>query len=94
MALSIGFIHFVPSTNAIQATGLLTLAPVGLISPTEHASLRWTTLARNNHLGARLAGRGLALVETNGPDSVQLDRWSFRAGLENLSVVRAAPVSI
>jgi hypothetical protein len=41
MALSIGFIRFVSSADAIQATGLLTLAPVGL-TPTEHASLRWT----------------------------------------------------
>src|SRR5215831_5360172 len=41
MALSVGFIRFVSSTNATQATGLLTIAPVGL-SPTEHASLRWT----------------------------------------------------
>ena len=41
MALSVGFICFVSSTNATQATGLLTLAPVGL-SPTEHASLRWS----------------------------------------------------
>src|SRR5215471_6439725 len=41
MALSVGFIQFVSSTDATQATGLLTFAPVGL-SPTEHASLRWT----------------------------------------------------
>ena len=41
MALSIGFTCFVSSTRAIQATGLLTLAPVGL-TPTEHASLCWT----------------------------------------------------
>ena len=41
MALSIGFISFVSSTNAIQATGLLTLAPMGL-TPTEHTSLSWT----------------------------------------------------
>jgi hypothetical protein len=41
MALSIGFTCFVSSTRAIQATGLLTLAQVGL-TPTEHASLRWT----------------------------------------------------
>jgi len=41
MALSIGFTSFVSSTRAIQATGRLTLAPVGL-TPTEHASLRWT----------------------------------------------------
>src|SRR6516165_11855906 len=41
MALSVGFIRFVSSTNATQATGLLTIASVGL-PPTEHASLRWT----------------------------------------------------
>ena len=41
MALSVGFIRFVSSTNATQATGFLTFAPVGL-SPTDHASLRWT----------------------------------------------------
>ena len=41
MALSVGFIRFVSSTYATQATGFLTFAPVGL-SPTEHASLRWT----------------------------------------------------
>src|SRR5215831_7329896 len=41
MALSVGFIRFVSPTNATQATGLLTFAPVGL-SPTEHASLHWT----------------------------------------------------
>ena len=41
MALSVGFIRFVSSSYATQATGLLTFAPVGL-SPTEHASLRWT----------------------------------------------------
>jgi hypothetical protein len=40
-ALSIGFIGFVSSTDAIQATGTLTPPPVGL-TPTEHASLRWT----------------------------------------------------
>ena len=37
MALSIGFTGFVSSTDAIQATGLLTSTPVGL-TPTEHAS--------------------------------------------------------
>ena len=41
MALSIGFLRFVSSTDAIQATGLLTIALVGL-TPTEHASLCWT----------------------------------------------------
>src|SRR5438128_994087 len=41
MALSVGFIRFVSSTDATQATRLLTLALVGL-APTEHVSLRWT----------------------------------------------------
>ena len=41
MALSVGFIRFVSSTNATQVTGSLTLSPMGL-PPTEHASLRWT----------------------------------------------------
>jgi hypothetical protein len=41
MALSVGFIRFVSSTNATQVTGLLTLALVGL-TPTEHASFCWT----------------------------------------------------
>jgi hypothetical protein len=41
MALSVGFIRFVSSTDATQAKGLLTFTPVGL-TPTEHASLRWT----------------------------------------------------
>ena len=41
MALSIGYRSSVSFLSAIQATGLLTLAPVGL-SPTEHASLCWT----------------------------------------------------
>jgi hypothetical protein len=41
MALSVGFIRFVSFANATQATGALTLAPVGL-TPTERASLGWT----------------------------------------------------
>src|SRR5215471_1626973 len=49
MALSVGFIRFVSSTNATQATGSLTLSPVGL-SPTEHASFSLDALrSRNSH---------------------------------------------
>ena len=40
-ALSVGSTRFVSSTDATQATRLLTPTPVGL-TPTEHASLRWT----------------------------------------------------
>jgi hypothetical protein len=54
MALSVGFIRFVSSTNATQATGHLTITPVGL-SPTEHASLRWS------HWFAKNASVGIAL---------------------------------
>src|ERR1039457_2987517 len=41
MASSIGFRNSVTFLSAIQATGLLTLTPVGF-PPTEHASLCWT----------------------------------------------------
>jgi hypothetical protein len=41
MALSVGFIRFVSSTDATRATGLLTLTLVGLI-PTDHVCLVWT----------------------------------------------------
>src|SRR5215813_3597325 len=47
MALSVGFIRFVSSTNATQATGSLTLSPVGL-SPTEHASFSLDALWSKN----------------------------------------------
>jgi len=41
MALSVGFIRFVSSTDTTQAKGLLTSTPVTL-TPTEHVSLSWT----------------------------------------------------
>ena len=47
MALSVGFIRFVSSTDATPATGLRASTPVGL-SPTEHASLRWTHCSAKN----------------------------------------------
>jgi hypothetical protein len=47
MALSIGFRNSVSFLPAIQATRLLALTLVGL-SPTEHASLNWTSLVRQN----------------------------------------------
>ena len=48
MALSVGFIRFVSSTDATQAKGLLAFTPVGL-TPTEHASLRWTHSLAKTH---------------------------------------------
>ncbi len=52
-ALSVGFTRFVSSTDATQATGSLTLTPVGL-TPTEHASLSWTHSLPNNPSGKEL----------------------------------------
>ncbi len=57
-ALSVGFIRFVSSTHATQATGLLTLTPVGL-PPAEHASLSWTHLCPKT--------RTRSVVESYGP---------------------------
>src|SRR6202171_2272620 len=45
MALSVGFIRFVSSTDATRATGLLTLTLVGL-TPTEHVCLSGHTPSR------------------------------------------------
>ena len=52
-ALSIDFISFVSFTNAIQATGTLTLSLVGL-TPTEHACLTWTYYQRINVSGVTI----------------------------------------
>ena len=63
MAWSVGFIRFVSSTDATQATKVLTIPPVGL-SPTEHICLIWT------HCGAKtrsIALRGRAVVELEQP---------------------------
>src|SRR5262245_17916668 len=61
MASSVGFIRFVYSSDATQATKVLTLPPVGL-TPTEHASLSWTHCLANitssqNPVDGRLAVR-------------------------------------
>ena len=74
-ALSIGFTGFVSSTGAIQATRLLTPISVGL-SPTEHASLRWTHRGSNSgtlrespvRTERRTLGSGAGVVETAGGD--------------------------
>jgi len=47
MALSVGFIRFVSSTDTTQAKGLLASTPVGL-SPTEHVSFSLDTLPIKN----------------------------------------------
>jgi hypothetical protein len=48
-ALSVGFIRFVSSTNATQATGFR-LFPRWDSPPTEHASLRWSHYGPETHL--------------------------------------------
>ena len=48
IVLSIGFRNSVTFLSAIQATELLTFAPVGL-PPTEHASLYWTHSNSSSH---------------------------------------------
>jgi hypothetical protein len=74
MALSVGFIRFVSSTNATQATGVLTIPPVGL-APTEHASLRWS------HCSAIISSKEHAVsiqtLETEGPLEVNADEKSL-----------------
>src|SRR5262245_64411248 len=49
MALSVSFIRFVSSTDATDATELLTPTLVGL-TPTEHVSLRWTHYCPENRM--------------------------------------------
>jgi len=61
MALSVGFIRFVSSTDATRATAVLTFPPVGL-SPTEHVCLFWT------HWGAQIRSAHAArLYSCNKP---------------------------
>ena len=64
MALSIDSTHFVSSMRAIQATGFLTFAPVGLMSPTEHASFigRYSS-AKINPLLRRLLYQAVFVVQ-------------------------------
>jgi len=47
MALSVGSIRFVPSTDATQATKLPTLALMGL-TPIEHVTFPWIHCSANN----------------------------------------------
>ena len=74
-ALSVGFIRFVSSANATQATGLLTLTPVGL-SPTEHASLCWTRSFANNRSGQRLLCRSTFITVMEAAELWNCDNLS------------------
>ena len=66
IALLIGFTSFVSSTSAIQATRSLILTSVGL-TPTEHASLRWThSLPKTLRGSARLCTTGI-LAQARAP---------------------------
>jgi len=65
MALSVGFIRFVSSTYATQATGSLTFPPVGP-SPTEHASLSLDALWSKYSCGATVVSPRAGPVEEHG----------------------------
>ena len=64
MAWSVGFLRFVSSAEATQATGSLTVAPVGLF-PTEHVSLYWThSSAITSAQSRRTLLKAVLMVET------------------------------
>ena len=63
MAWSVGFLRFVSSAEATQATGVLTIPPVGL-TPTEHASLRWTRWSAKLRADSPYATYHLDLITT------------------------------
>jgi len=66
MALSVGFIRFVSSTDATQAKELLTFTPVGL-PPTEHANLSfWTHCSAKTPYAAEKRGCGDQNLATVG----------------------------
>ena len=91
MALSIGSIHFVSSMNAIQATGLLTLAPVGMISPTEHASLRWTTLLRQKSIRAKSSRCDAFITVMEAAELRDLDDPSDAGDLPSMRTLLVQP---
>ena len=58
MALSVGFIRFVSSTDTTQAKGLLASTPVGL-SPTEHVSFPLDALLRKKSVRDEFVNKNL-----------------------------------
>src|SRR5580704_7376263 len=100
MALSISFRSSVSFPPVTQATGLLTLAPVGFFfSPTEHASLRWTHALRSpfpskagrvsgghcRHICWRSAGGARRAVFAESRESPFLPATFGRAGALSLT---------
>ena len=77
MALSVGSIRFVSSTDATQATRFLTLTLVGL-TPTEHASFCWThPFPDHPFVGSRSV---LSIRARNGFDITADKRDDFPVG--------------
>jgi hypothetical protein len=76
-ALSVGFTRFVSSTDATQATRLLTPAPVGL-APTEHASLSWTHCLPKTPSALESSGAPLIAVVQSSDFSDGDDRTQLR----------------
>ena len=83
-ALSIDFISFVSSTNAIQATGFLTLTLVGL-TPTEHASLTWTYCHRTTVSGLTTMGLSRHPFQDRASQSqnIGFQPWAFGPSVED-----------
>ncbi len=105
--LSVGFIRFVSSTDATQATGLLTLTPVGL-PPTEQTSLPWTHYAACGFPALRTPARFMprcmgplrlgalstAAAEANGHCSAQISPDYRTATAYSTSSSRSPDVSV
>jgi len=71
MALSVGFIRFVSSTDTTQAKGLLASTPVGL-SPTEHVSFHWThSLAKISSV-PKMTPRRFATRQEANPSATEI----------------------
>ena len=71
MALSVGFIHFVSSLDATQATELLTVTLVGL-TPTKYVSLCWTHSFANS---AAQNSRSILHLTNTGPSTLGI--WNY-----------------
>src|SRR5215471_628643 len=88
MALSVGFIRFVSSTNATQATESLTLSPVGL-SPTEHASFSLDALWSKNPI--RMKSKGDGSRGRGGPDGSVTPRYITKKSPRNVGMASSRP---
>src|SRR3954462_1994680 len=98
MVLSVGFLRFVSSPEATQATGFR-LLPRWDSPPTEHASLSLVTLWPGNPNAPHSGGRAVIVVQQSTQALLPLDRTGLshmtRFGAEELiadTLVRAFPM--